>query len=79
MFSGDLDSNQDHPELERAQALFERLIHQPGLRPLPYKFFLLNMSQPNAVAMPGGAVGVTSALLRAVTSETGLALVLTTL
>lgn len=77
MFSAKFgESDHDLPEFRRAQALFERLVQQPGLRPLPYKFFLLHISQPNAVAIPGGAVGVSPALLKTVTSETGLAFVL---
>ncbi|MEE8141650.1 MAG: M48 family metallopeptidase [Planctomycetota bacterium] len=66
----------EDPEFQRAQAIFDRLLEQPGLRPLPYRLFLLNFSEPNAVAVPGGGVGVSPALLKLVTSETGLALVL---
>lgn len=77
LFSWNIGSDNEEPaEFHRAKLIFERLLQQPGLRPLPYKFFLLDMPQPNAVALPGGSVGVTSALLEAVPGEIGLAMVL---
>ena len=77
LFSWNMSSDNEEPaEFQRAQLIFERLLQQPGLRPLPYKLFLLDMPQPNAVAVPGGGVGVSSALLEAVPGEIGLAMVL---
>ncbi|MBI4604962.1 MAG: M48 family metalloprotease [Planctomycetes bacterium] len=64
------------PGLRRAREVFQRLTREPGLRPLPYRLFLLDLKEPNAVAVPGGAVGVTRGLLEAVKSEGGLAMVL---
>lgn len=64
------------PELDRGQALFKKLVQQPGMRQLPYRLFHLDITQPNAVAIPGGAIGVSSALLESVESETGLAFVM---
>ena len=62
--------------LARADKIFQRLLGAPGLRPLAYRLFLVPMSEPNAFAVPGGAVGVTQGLLDGVESEAGLALVL---
>ena len=59
-----------------AQVVFDRLIKNPGLRPLPYQLIFLNVQVPNAMAFPGGYVGVTSKLLDEVKSEAGLAMVL---
>ena len=64
------------PEMERAHAVFQRLLETPGLRVLPYRLFVLDSRAPNAVAVPGGGVGVTRGLLEQVTGETGLAMVL---
>lgn len=69
----DLPASRD---LVRAEKIFQRLLGHPGLRPLPYRLFLVPMSEPNAFAIPGGAVGVTQGLLGDIKSEAGLALVL---
>ncbi len=63
-------------DLARAEKIFQRLLGHPGLRPLPYRLFLVPISEPNAFAVPGGAVGVTQGLLDDIESEVGLALVL---
>ena len=60
----------------RALEIFERLRSDESLRPLPYKLYGLDFPKPNAAAVPGGAVGVSSSLLSEVTSEKGLAMVL---
>ena len=60
----------------RAEKIFQRLLVSPGLRALPYRLFLVPMSEPNAFAIPGGGVGVTEGLLADIQSEAGLALVL---
>jgi Zn-dependent protease with chaperone function len=64
------------PEFGQAGEVFSNLIKQPSLRPLPYQLFMVSIQEPNAVAMPGGGVGVSQALLEAVSGETGLAMVL---
>ena len=63
-------------ELERAQAIFSRLIEDSDVRPLPYQLFLIDMPDPNALALPGGGVGITRGLLEKIDSETGLAMIL---
>ncbi len=66
----------DSEEFQRGRRIFQLLITSSELRPLPYQLFLMDIPQPNAVAVPGGGVGVTGALLQEVTSEIGLATVL---
>lgn len=67
---------EDSPRFDRASALFDALLGTAELRPLDYHLFLLDLDQPNAVAIPGGAVGITAELLERVESEIGLATVL---
>ena len=69
-------SDNSGEELERAQAVFSRLIENSDVRPLPYELFLIDLPDPNALALPGGGVGVTEGLLEQVESEAGLAMVL---
>ena len=54
----DISSGTETPGFERAQRLFDRMIEQPGLRKLSYRLFALDMDLPNAVAVPGGGIGV---------------------
>ncbi len=63
-------------KLERATKVLERLKAHGELRDLPYRLFLIPSPQPNALALPGGSVGLTSGLLDSVESELGLAAVL---
>ena len=60
----------------RALEIFKRLTADKSLRPLPYKLYGLDIDMPNAAALPGGAVGITSSLLAEVESERGLAMVI---
>jgi predicted Zn-dependent protease len=77
VFAGALSGEiEPTPEFERAQAIFDRLLEYEDLRPLPYRLFLIDLGGPNAVAVPGGSVGVTPELLDRVRTETGLAVVL---
>jgi predicted Zn-dependent protease len=70
-------SEADAPEqFARAQQLFDRLVEGADLRPLPYHLFLIDTADPNAVALPGGGIGVTRGLLERVESDIGLATVL---
>lgn len=66
----------DAPGFQRAREVFERLQARPELRPLPYRLVLLDMAEPNAIALPGGLVGVTRGLLERLEGEVGLAAVL---
>jgi predicted Zn-dependent protease len=71
-----LESVSASGDLERAEKIFQRMLEVPGLRPLPYRLFLVPTSEPNAFAVAGGAVGLTQGLLDDVESDAGLALVL---
>ncbi len=64
------------PAFQRAREIFERLAGSDGLRDLDYRLWLIEMDAPNAFAVPGGGVGVTTGLLERVDSEIGLAAVL---
>ena len=66
----------DSEEFHRAESILRKLSASSDLRSLPYKLFMVETQQPNAVAVPGGGVGVTLGLLREVKSEIGLATVL---
>ena len=58
------------------QSLLERLAaHWPD-QPYRFQIWILNDPEPNALAFPGGLVGVTSGLLEQVESENELAFVL---
>ena len=62
--------------LAGAQALLDRLMEGESLRELDYRLFIFNFPEPNAIAAPGGGIGVTPALLESMQSESGLAFVL---
>lgn len=66
----------DNEQFVRAQLIFERLTKLEGLRPLPYRLALFDAPMPNAFALPGGLVCVTSELLNELDSDIGLAFVL---
>jgi predicted Zn-dependent protease len=60
----------------RAQTTLDRLLAASDLRPLPYRIVVIEAPAPNAFAIPGGTIGVTSGLLERVQSARGLAMVL---
>ncbi len=69
----------DHRQaFAKAEEILAKLLKQESatLRDLDYRLFFLDFDVPNAVATPGGGIGVTPALLEMVTSELGLAMVL---
>lgn len=66
----------DSPEFVVAQRVFSQLTAHRRLRPLPYRLVLIDADAPNAIAVPGGGVGVTRGLLARVRNEIGLATVL---
>ena len=65
-----------YPQYQRTEELFQALSTTSGLRPLNYRLVFLDIPTPNAVALPGGVVGVTRWLLNLVKSDEGLAMVL---
>lgn len=65
-----------YPQYRRTEELFKGLSHAPSLRPLDYRLVFIDIADPNAVALPGGIVGVTRGLLNLVKTDEGLAMVL---
>jgi predicted Zn-dependent protease len=57
-------------------AIFDKLIEDSNLRPYPYRLLILRDGTPNAFALPGGTVTLTTGLLDLVETEIGRALVL---
>ncbi len=74
--AGLLDDPELTNQLERARGVLARLTASETLRDLDYRLFVIDLDAANAVAVPGGGIGVTTELLEAVTSEEGLAFVL---
>lgn len=62
--------------IEPARRIFNRLIEGETLRELPYELRLVPLSGANAVALPGGLIGLTPALLEELETDEGLAFVL---
>jgi predicted Zn-dependent protease len=58
------------------QAIFDKLIDGADLRPYDYRLLVMQDATPNAFALPGGTVTVTTGLLDMVEGELGRALVL---
>lgn len=70
-----LPQNVGQPAAE-LQAIFDKLILDSDLRPFDYRLMVLPDPSPNAFALPGGTVVVTTGMLNMVESEIGLAMVL---
>ena len=66
----------DTPAPPEVEALFARLLEDDALLDFPYRLYVMDDPLPNAFALPGGTVVVTSSLLEMVAGETGRALVL---
>ncbi len=69
-------TTQDAEDLARASRVFEQLLSSANLRPLPYQLFRLDLDLPNAIAVPGGGVGITRSMLEYLNNDIGLAMVL---
>ena len=63
-------------DFERAREIFEKMSGNALLRPLEYRLFLVDYPDPNAFALPGGSVGLSTGLLERLDSEIGLATVI---
>lgn len=63
-------------KLARARVVLAQLTAQPGVPRLEYRLILLSETAPNAVALPGGTIGVTEGLLRSLDNDASLAFVL---
>jgi len=78
-FSGWADGMEDlepDPRAEAMQEVLERLARHWPDNPYPLRVGVIEGEQPNAFAMPGGWIGVTTGLLVQLESENELALVL---
>ena len=66
----------DRSSLREAEAILKKLTEEVSLRELEYRLFLLNIDAPNAVAVPGGGIGLSPPLLEMLKTEEGLAFVI---
>jgi Zn-dependent protease with chaperone function len=73
---GALAGEDDDPRAAPVQALVDRLSAHWSDHPYSFRVGVLDESDPNALALPGGAILVTSGLIEQVQSENELALVL---
>jgi beta-barrel assembly-enhancing protease len=67
---------EEDPRVAPLQALLDRLVSHWNDAPYPFRGGVLDEPDPNALALPGGAILVTTGLLDQVASENELALVL---
>ena len=69
------DSEHSSEELARVQPILDRLVAGESMRELDYRLFLFDSPDPNAIAVPGGSIGISSSLMDVVETEIGLAFV----
>ncbi len=69
-------ANANDPNAGRLKGILAKLTANPEVLPLEYTLFTIDDKSPNAVAMPGGGIGVTTGLTSALGEEIGLAFVL---
>lgn len=74
-FWGEVEAVEDERQ-DRARELLGRLAEHWDENPYQLQLFVVDESEPNAFALPGGAIGVTQGLLDEVESENELAFVL---
>jgi len=67
--------NKDEP-LTRLQSILEKLVVHNEVPPLDYRLFIIEQDAPNAVALPGGGIGVTRGLMNSLNEEIELAFVI---
>lgn len=70
------EKEQAEVSLTRAERILQKLINDDRFRELDYELFVFDYPVPNAVAVPGGGIGLTPKLLKSVESDTGLAFVI---
>ena len=66
----------DRSSLREAEAILKKLTEGVPLRDLDYQLFLFEIGAPNAVAVPGGGIGLSLSLLEMLETEEGLAFVI---
>jgi len=62
--------------LQPARDILDRLTEDPAVPKLPYRLSLIESPVPNAFAIPGGTIGLTSGLLDTLDSQAALTFVL---
>jgi len=67
---------EDNKELARLDGILAKLVADPSVPPLRYRLRIVDMEEPNAFAFPGGTIGVTRGLLKALEEDVELAFVL---
>ena len=73
---GGMQELESDPRAAPVQELAERLAHHWPENPYSFRIGVIDDAQPNAFAVPGGWIGVTTGLLAQLESENELALVL---
>lgn len=68
--------DKDRSSLQEAEAILMELTEGVPLRELDYRLFLFDLDTPNAVALPGGGIGLSPPLLETLETEEGLAFVI---
>ena len=63
-------------EMKQADIIFKKLADKENTRDLTYKMLLMDSPMPNAFAIPGGGIGLTTGLLEAMLTEEGMAFIL---
>ncbi len=72
----DLPTSEKKYKQQIAEELLANLTTSPGLPDLDYSIRIIDSDEPNALAMPGGAILLTEGLFDAVQSRQGLAMVI---
>jgi Zn-dependent protease with chaperone function len=67
---------EDQTQLSRVRRIGMSILAVCDRKDVPYEFKILNIDEPNAIALPGGVVYVTRGLLETVTSDDELAFVI---
>lgn len=68
--------NANCSSLREAEVILKKLTEEVSLRELDYLLFLLSIDTPNAIAVPGGGIGLSPSLLEILKTEEGLAFVI---
>lgn len=70
------ETDNDHPQAEAARAVLDRLVQHWPDTPYEFRLDVSDDAAPNAMALPGGVIIVTTGLLDVVETENALAFVL---
>jgi Zn-dependent protease with chaperone function len=82
MFSGFRVEKESEPTpaqikpLERAKEILDRLRRDPRVPPLPYRLIIIVDKRPNAFAIPGGGIGITTGLMATLPDDISVAFVI---